>query len=291
MSGLKAFINMNKFNIIPLLIGLTVAAILYKTVGWWGFLVIFPWIGTSITIGSVLRTTLTGKMKLIGRKVALLMILPCLLFFVPIVNRENFQLEGVALLILVGYFSKGVIHYAIAKIFGPLIWGRGFCGWACWTAAILEWLPINGVQKQWNPKFKNLRYLSLAISLAIPIFLIFAMNYDVRNDYLWKSEMMWMFAGNIIYYLMAIPLAFILKDKRAFCKILCPVSIVMKPTTSICLIKIKPTGNKCIKCGSCNKGCPMGIDVMGYISNNKPVSNTECILCSDCKVVCPVKAI
>ncbi|MBN2350712.1 MAG: hypothetical protein JXJ22_17880 [Bacteroidales bacterium] len=52
------------------------------------------------------------------------MIMPCLLFFVPIINNENFQLEEVILIVLVGFFSKGFIHYAITKISGPLIWGR-----------------------------------------------------------------------------------------------------------------------------------------------------------------------
>ncbi len=33
------------------------------------------------------------------------------------------------------------IHYAVAKIFGPLIFGRGWCGFACWTAMVLDFLP------------------------------------------------------------------------------------------------------------------------------------------------------
>jgi len=48
--------------------------------------------------------------------------MPVLLFFVPIINNENFQLEGVVLIVLVGFFLKGFIHYAIAKLFGPFIW-------------------------------------------------------------------------------------------------------------------------------------------------------------------------
>jgi len=120
---------------IPFLIGVGVAALLYITVGWWGFLAIFPWIGFSISFGIFIRRKLPSARKNIGRRISLLMILPMLLFFVPIVNHENFQLEGVALLICAGFLGKGVIHLAVAKVFGPLVWGRGFCGWACWTAA------------------------------------------------------------------------------------------------------------------------------------------------------------
>lgn len=277
--------------LLPLLIGVIIAIILNIFIGWWGFWVIFPWIGFSISTGMLIRFLLRGKKKIIGRKVAILMILPCLLLFIPVVNNENFQLEGVVLIVLVGLFSKGFIHYAIAKIFGPLIWGRGFCGWACWTAAILEWLPIKKQKKQINPDYKYLRFVTLAISIAIPVYLVFVINYDVWGNYINKTEMIWMFSGNIIYYALGIPLAFIVHDKRAFCKYLCPVSLVMIPQNKISLINIKPTGNECIECGSCNKVCPMDIDVMSSIKNNKKITHAECILCTDCQVVCPVNAI
>lgn len=280
------------FNImLPFLIGLALAILLYSTSGWWGFWVIFPWIGFSISTGMLVRSLLKGKKKIIGRKIAILMILPCLLIFIPIVNNENFQLEGVILIVLVGLFGKGFIHYLIAKILGPIIWGRGFCGWACWTAAILDWLPITGKRKEINTKYKHLRFLSLLISIIIPVYLVFALSYDVWGNYISNKEMIWMFTGNVIYYAFGIPLAFVLNDKRAFCKYLCPVSLVMIPSTKISLINIKPTGNECIECGNCNKICPMDIDVMSYISNNKKVNHAECILCSDCQVVCPVNAI
>jgi polyferredoxin len=277
--------------ILPFTIGILVATILNLTIGWWGFWIIFPWIGFSISIGILLRKILKGRKRLVGRKISILMILPCLLLFVPIVNHENFQLGGVALIVMVGFFSKGFIHYAIAKIFGPLIWGRGFCGWACWTAAIFEWLPIKGKKKDIPKKAKNLRYISLFISLAIPVYLVFVMNINVYEDYLYKYEMMWMFTGNALYYAIGIPLAFIFNDKRAFCKLVCPVALVMKPTSSVALIRIKPTQNDCIECGACNKICPMDIDVMSFIKDKKPVKHTECILCSNCRIICPVNAI
>ena len=272
-------------------IGFAVSLILEVTVGWWGFWVIFPWIGFSISTGIILQSFLKGERKTLGRKVSLLMILPCLLIFIPVVNSENFQLEGVLLIVFVGFFSKGFIHYAIAKIFGPLIWGRGFCGWACWTAAVLEWLPVKGGRKGIDPRLKSLRFLMLAVSVVIPAYLVFVLSYDVYGDYISHRELVWMLTGNAVYYMLAIPLAFIFNDRRAFCKILCPVSLVMKPGTSIRIIKIRPSGKECIRCGACNRACPMDIDVMGYISRGMKVKNTECILCGECRMACPVNAI
>ncbi|MCL6612591.1 MAG: 4Fe-4S binding protein [Peptococcaceae bacterium] len=275
---------------IPFFIGILVSTILYLSVGWWGFLVIFPWIGFSISLGIYIMSVVPRKKKSIGRKVTIVMILPVLLFFVPIANNENFQLEGVFLNVMIGYFTKSFIHYAVAKIFGPVIWGRGFCGWACWTAAVLDWLPIKN-EGRIPPHLKRIRYIAFALSIALPVALVFFWGFDVRRDYLHKTEMMWMFAGNLIYYLVAVSLAFIFKNKRAFCKIACPVAVVMKVPSSVSLITISPSGKKCLGCSLCNKSCPMDVDVMSYISRGKRVRDTECVLCMDCKLACPAGAI
>jgi len=281
-----------KSSLLPFFIGLLISFILFITLNWWGFLVIFPWIGFSISFGIFLRQKLKGNKRLIGRKVSILMILPCLLLFVPIINNENFQLEGVFLIVIVGFFFKGFIHYAIAKIFGPLIWRRGFCGYACWTAAVLDWLPIKNKISNIPRSYRNLRFIMLSLSLLVPIFLIFVFSYNPWTDYINKQEMKLMFISNGLYYAIAIPLAFILSDKRAFCKYVCPVALVMKPASKIGLLKIKPNlQNECTECKSCNKHCPMGVDVMGFMKRNLPVTDTECILCNDCSIVCPTKKI
>jgi polyferredoxin len=281
-----------KSVISPFLISLAVAAILYLISKWWVFLLIFPWIGLSVSIGIYLRLNLKGKKKILGRKISLFMILPCLLFFVPIINNENFQLEGVILIVTVGFFSKGFIHYAVAKLFGPLIWRRGFCAYACWTAAVLDFLPIKSNNCTISKSFRNIRFISLAISLIIPLYLILALSYNPYTDYINKAEMKWMFISNAIYYAIAVPLAFILSDKRAFCKYVCPVSLVMKPASSVGLLKIKPNIEaKCTECKICNSVCPMGVDVMSFMKKNTPINDTECILCGDCQVMCPTKKI
>ena len=281
--------NMNA-RYIPFAIGLLVGIGLFLIFRWWGFLVLFPWLGASISFGIYLRQALPKDRKELGRRVSILLNLPALLLFVPFVNNENFQLEGVVLIVLAGYFSKGFIHFAISKIFGPLIWGRGFCGWACWTAAVLDWLPMKK-QRIFPQKLGNMRYLILVASVSLPFYLVFVAGYDVRGSYIGKAELGWMMGSNIVYYLLAIPLAYILKDRRAFCKALCPVSLVMKVPARFARIRMKPSGNTCIECGICNHSCMMGVDVMSAISQGLRVKNTECVLCGTCKIKCPVQAI
>ena len=274
---------------IPLILGIILGLSLFFTLRWWGFLVIFPWMGFSISLGILLIGILKKRNRLIGRKISALMILPCLFLFVPIVNNENFQLEGIVLIVLAGFFSKGFIHWAIAKIFGPLIWRRAFCGWACWTAAVLDWLPIKNHKNNVERPIRFIRYIALTLSVVIPLYMVVVLSFNPWTGYINIEEMKWMFLSNVLYYLIAIPMAFALSDRRAFCKYVCPASLVMKPASAVGLLKVRPSKwKKCIECGSCSKQCPMGIDVMNYMKNNEPVSSTECILCQDCKIVCPV---
>ena len=290
-------------DFIPLLIGLLAGLVLYFTVGWWGFLIIFPWIGGWITIGILLAVKRKGKAKDFGRKVSILMISPVFLLFLGVMQRENLQIEETVfytlLFIASGIFTRVLIHYAIAKIIGPFIWGRGFCGWACWTAAILEWLPI----KENNPipiKYTRIRYLVFIISILIPIMLVL-LGYDWVSNHIREDGniiqtgkpggLVWFLVGNGIYYFTAILLAFKFKKKRAFCKIACPVSLVMKAQTTVALIKTSPSGKECISCKVCSVNCPMDVDVMSYISAGKKVSSSECIQCGICGKVCPQEAI
>lgn len=134
---------MNKVKkVVPLFIGFILGLLLGRR--WWGFWIVFPWIGGSITIG--LWVGEKYKAKDLGRRVAILLAAPVFLIFLGLMQRENLQLDEVvfygAYFLTAGIFSRVLIHYAVAKVGGPLIWGRGFCGWACWTAAVLEWLPV-----------------------------------------------------------------------------------------------------------------------------------------------------
>jgi len=286
-------------HFIPLLIGLLLGFML----SWWGFLIVFPWIGAWITIGNLIAAKRKGKEKDLGRRISILMISPVFLIFLGVMQRENLQIEETVFYVLLfissGIFIRVLMHYAIAKIIGPFIWGRGFCGWACWTAAILEWLPIK--ENQHIPiKYTRIRYLVFVVSLLIPVLFVL-LGYDWVSNHIYEDgkfiatgkpgALVWFLVGNVIYYLVAIFLAFKFKKKRAFCKIACPVSIVMKPQTTIALIRKSPSGKECTTCKTCNVCCPMDVDVMSYISAGKKVNSSECILCGKCGNVCPQKAI
>jgi polyferredoxin len=298
---------MNFWNkIISKLIPLFIGTILSLSMGftlWAGFFFVFIPIGLSISIGQFINYS--GKNFELGRKISLALISIVFLIFLGIMQHENLQLEETvfyfAYFINTGIFTRVLIHYAIAKIFGPFIWGRGYCGWACYTAALLEWLPIKE-NKEIDKKYTYIRIPVLIISILIP-FLFIQGGYDYYNKHIYSpvmglpfqpykfDQLIWFIIGNILYYIIGIILVFTFKKKRAFCKIFCPVSLVMKLQTRISMSKLKPSGNKCIECGKCNKICPMDVNVMNYIKNGQKIVSSECILCGNCVKHCPVKAI
>ena len=95
--------------------------------------------------------------------------------------------------------------------------------------------------------------------------------------------------GNILYYATGIVLAFALKDNRAFCKYICPVTVFMKPMSYFSLLRVKCDKNKCISCGKCKKICPMDVDMTD--NSRKRKNGTDCILCLECTKVCPKNAL
>ena len=277
--------------IIPLLIGTTLSLSLGLTI-WKGFFFVFIPIGFSISLGTFINI----YKPTFGRRISLTLVALVLLVFLGILQRENLQIEETvvyfAYFISSGIFTRVLIHFAIAKVFGPLIFGRGYCGWGCYTAALLEWLPIKE-NKNISLKYTYIRIPVLIVSLIIP-FLLIKNGYDYMTYHLNQpkaDQFLWFLVGNTMYYIIGILLAFLFKKKRAFCKIWCPVSLVMKLPTKLSLVKMSPSGNKCIECGKCNKICPMDVNVKNYIKNGQRVLSSECILCGDCKIICPVMAI
>jgi polyferredoxin len=213
-----------------------------------------------------------------------------MLGFLGLLKKENMQLEGFFFYLLTGVFAGSAIHYIVAKVVGPVLFGRGFCGWACWTAMVLDFLPhklnLNG---RHAARWEKLRYLHFFISLCFVLILWFLFRY--RPALIENSGLLWLVGGNAFYFASAILLAFALRDNRAFCKYLCPIAAILKTTSRFALLKIEGDREKCTQCGTCVKACPMNINIMEYIDNGQRVLSTECIFCLTCTTVCPAEVL
>lgn len=256
-----------------------VAVILYLTTKNLFYLLNFSYIGTCITVGSYLyMNNIKYARNVVQFAVGLYM-----LIYLGIISNENMQIEGFWYYLFLGVFEAAVIHYLVAKIIGPIIFGRGWCGYACWTGMILDLLPYK-VPKEKRKKLGFIRYITFLLSFVF-VAILFIFKFDNLSNI-----MFWAFIiGNVIYYITGISLAFIFKDNRAFCKYICPITIFLKPASYFALIRVKRDKDKCINCKNCIKSCPMNVDLLD--NSRKRKNATECILCNNCVRNCPKKAL
>ena len=239
----------------------------------------FSYIGTAIASGLVLY----GQKKKYARNAVQFAVGLYMLVYLGVLCRENMQIEGFWYYLFLGVFEAAVIHYVIAKILGPLLFGRGWCGYACWTAMVLDLLPFktpSAPRKRWG----FVRYFVFGASLIF-VSLLFIIQVPDKGEIMWQSFII----GNIIYYAVGVALAYKCRDNRAFCKYICPITLFLKPMSYFSIFRIKVDEKKCISCGKCERVCPMDVKVP---SNSRKKENaTECILCMKCVEVCPKNAL
>lgn len=249
----------------------------------------FGYIGTSVASGIFLIQTLPKKYKSWGRRTSQILVGCYMLLLLGLLGRENMQIEGFFMLMLMGVFAGATMHYIIAKIMGPLIFGRAWCSYACWTAMILDLLPYKKPQNKRIRHLGIIRYIHFFLSLSLILFIYFILKNPAEQQS--TAELIWLITGNILYYTIGIIMAVTLKDNRAFCKYICPIPVLQKVTSRFALMKLKIDSSKCIDCGKCEKVCPMDVKLLEYKNNNQRILSTECIWCSTCTYECPKNAI
>ncbi len=256
-----------------------IAIILWLTLDNIFYLFNFSYIGICLAVGIAFYIK---KIKY-ARNIIQLAVGLYMLVYLGVLSNENMQIEGFWYYLFLGVFEAAVIHYAVAKIFGPLLFGRGWCGYACWTAMVLDLLPYKTAQQP-RKRIGYIRYIMFIASLLFIITLLLLHVADIPRIMFWSFVI-----GNVLYYSVGIVLAFVIKDNRAFCKYICPITIFLKPASFFSLLRVKIDKEKCISCGRCKKVCPMDVDMT--VNSRKRMNGTECILCLNCIDVCPKKAL
>ncbi len=286
----------NKFQFTQLIVPLVVM-LSFWGIGVWGYLasgyvqpiLMFGYIGTSLGLGLGLYALLPKQKKPAGRRLTLFLVGLFLMIVAIFMSRENVQLEGAIFGLLTGVVQMGVTHYMIAKIFGPLLFGRMWCGWACWTVMVLDLLPFKRPSGRLPRQYGWIRYLHFGLSLGIVLVLLYGVGF--REGASGSIAVTWFIVGNVLYYAVGIILAYSLKDNRAFCKYVCPVTVPLKITSRFSLIKIGGEDAKCNDCGACVRMCPMDIRIPDYLHGNERILSTECSLCQTCITVCASEAL
>ena len=133
-------------------------------------------------------------------------------------------------------------------------------------------------------KFAFVRYALFALSFAFVASLFLLRVGRIEKIMFWSF-----LVGNTVYYAAGIILAYSLKDNRAFCKYVCPITVFLKPMSYYSAIRVTCDSSKCISCGKCKRVCPMDVDMTDNARSR--LNGTECILCMECVDACPKKAL
>lgn len=276
---MKQFLIRYKFPLILLAIFWAIAITLTIALDKIFYLFNFGYIGLVLSIGIALYENKVKHARIFVEIAVGLY----LLVGVGLLGHENLQIEGFWYFLFLGVFSGATIHYAIAKIFGPFVFGRGWCGYACWTVMVLDLLPYK------QPVNPRKRFGWIRIVVLVGSFVLVAALLATQVPNLENLMFLFFIVGNVLYYAIGIVLAFALKDNRAFCKYVCPIAILMKPGAYCSLMRVTCDEEKCISCNKCRKVCPMNVDMLD--PKRSRMNGTECILCLECVNACSTKAL
>jgi hypothetical protein len=158
-----------------------IAVVLWQTTGDIFYLFNFVYLGTAIGVGIGLYMALPRRQKHWGRRVSQLFMGGYLLVFLGLLKWENMQIEGFFFYLMSGFLGGSLVHYLVAKTGGPLLFNRGWCGWSCWTAMVLDFLPYKRNKRgRLDRKWGYLRYVHFALSLGV-VALWFGLGYRVPS--------------------------------------------------------------------------------------------------------------
>jgi polyferredoxin len=244
------------------------------------YLILFGSIGTFAGLTEFAIAVYPDKAQIIRRIV--LLSLGTALVTLALVIAVNFQFSQVCFDIYTSIVTGALIQFIVARLIIPLLFGNIFCSRACWDSAVFE---ITDKQNQKAPTDDSkLTAWLLAASIIISVFIV-SFYYIPKSGtpamrYIFISE-------NLLIIILGTTLSRIY-GRRFYCRKLCPFIAVSGIFSRFALFKITPQNiNRCTSCKQCTNKCPMGIDVMQYVKENRRINHKNCIMCEQCVSVCP----
>ncbi len=186
-------------------------------------------------------------------------------------------------------------------LFGVLL-GRLVCGFLCPFGLLQDLLAKVPLPKIRLPRWldRPLRYLKyvilillavLAVLWAEPVFCKYLCPAGLLEAGLPLTALDPKLAGmrgSLFYIKLGILAVIVLTAlfvERPFCKYLCPLGAFYGLFNGVGFYRLRVEEAKCVRCGKCQKVCPMDVDVIHH--PNSP----ECIRCGRCRDACPHDAI
>jgi ferredoxin-type protein NapH len=196
---------------------------------------------------------------------------------------------------------KGIVNasfvFFVILFLLSLFFGRAYCSWFCPGCGIQEIIAPFIKRKSKNTKAVYIKYVIFAV-WAGSIVTGYVLNgihtvdlsYGMSDVPVTRKIMLTIGAVLIIVPLTAV------FGRFASCKYVCwqvPFMIAgtkIRNYLNVKGLRLISDSGKCKSCKICNFECPMNIDVMANVKQNK-MFHTECFLCGTCIESCKHKAI
>lgn len=204
------------------------------------------------------------------------------LFYV--LGTVELSLTVAVLEIGMGIVGAAFIFTLLRCIITPLIFGRAFCSWVCWSPGVFDLFGL--YKSKTNLRRNKWLYLKYVVAALLIFFglrnlLTGNANFPTQQVSLIKD-----ISVITLGLLFAFPLG-----HRNFCRYLCPPGSLIAYFSKWGLLKIEGEITKCKQCGTCKTNCPMGVSAKSYVQNGDRIYDRECILCGKCIDVCPENAL
>lgn len=172
----------------------------------------------------------------------------------------------------------------ILFLVSTFIFGRFYCSILCPVGFMQEIILL--LRKRNSEYIKNnpIKYFIMAFMWGT--FFggsAFFLKY-VEPSVIFSSALTYSFTGLFVIFVI---LLFAFYKNRLFCRLICPIGVLFGIISNKSLLKIFIDPNKCIKCGKCEKKCPVSCI---NVSENF-VHNENCIKCLKCVDACSSGAI
>lgn len=223
----------------------------------------------------------------------LLLLIALLLFPITIYYFSPYLILSGA---MEGIINGSFIVFCLMFLFS-MFFGRIFCSYLCPTGGLQECL-ISVNNKKPKQGWRNyIKYVIWLIWIAAIVICFINQNNMITVDFFYQTEY-GISVSNIycyiIYYgvlfLVFLPSAFF--GRRIFCHYFCwmaPFMILgskLGKVLHLPHLTVTADSEQCVSCGTCNKNCPMGLNVSEIVKSGR-IDSSECIQCGECIDGCP----
>lgn len=207
-------------------------------------------------------------------------------------------IEGAAKGIVTGSF----ILFGLQLVSG-LVVGRAFCGWACPGAGLQEACFSIQNRRVKTGRADWIKYFLWGAWIVVIVFAaIRAGGFRTIDPLYMTRQSHGISIGDpskyiVYYFFVALIVALALTaGRRAFCHYVCwmaPFMVIGRHIRNAFKwpsLRLRADPESCKACGSCDRICPMSLDVQSMVKVGV-MEHSECILCGSCVDHCPSRSI